>query len=554
MAHVVAVEEVGAHPSGVQFRLDDVGDRRLARTRQAGEPEHSRLVGVQPGAGGLVDLDVLPVDVVRAAQGEVQQTGADGDVGELVDHDEAAGVTVDVVRVERDRPIETDVAHPDLVEFQRVRGEVFEVVDVDAKLRLRNRGTDGAGTDLHQIRPSGQHGVFVHPHDVRLELVGDLSRIVGRAQQIASARVDLVGECDRDRLTGDGFVEVAVHRDDAIDGRRRARRQHPDRVAGLDGAADDASGEPAEVEVGTVHPLHRHPERLLCQVVVDRHRLEEPQQRRAVIPRGVRTRFDDVVALQCRQRYEGDVVEADAFGEVGVLVFDRREHLVRVVHQVHLVDGDHHPLDAQQRHQVAVAAGLGEYPFARVDQDDRHVRGGRAGDHVAGVLLVTWCVGHDELAALGGEESIRHIDRDALFAFGRQPVEQQGEVEVAALGADLGRIGLERGEVILEHQVRLVEQAPDQGALAIIDRAARDEPQQALVLMLRQVLVDVLCDEILGGCARHQKWPSCFFFSNELMPSWSATRPWRSDVVASNISWMIRGNVSAVDSIAPVSG
>ena len=420
--------------------------------------------------------------------------------GELVDHDEAAGVAVRVVRIERDRPIEAEVAHADLVELERVRREVIEAVDVDAVLRLRDRRADRAGTDLHQVRPARQHGVLVHPHDVRLELVGHLGGVVGGAQQVAAADVDLVGERDRHRLPGDRLVEVAVHRHDPIDRARRAGRQHPDRVTRADRAADDAAREPAEVEVRAVHPLHRHPEALLGEVVVDGHRLEEPEQGGAVVPRGVRRRLDDVVAAQRGQRDERHVAQPDALGELAVLVLDRTEHVVREVDQVHLVDRHHDPLDAEQRHEVAVTAGLGEHALAGVDEDDRHVGRRRAGDHVAGVLLVARGVGDDELAVLGGEEPVGDVDRDALLALGRQPVEQQREVEVAALRADLGRVDLERGEMVLEHEVRLVQQPTDQGALAVVDAAARDEAQQALVLVRGEVGLDVVGDQFLIGC------------------------------------------------------
>src|SRR3546814_4622699 len=47
---------------------------------------------------------------------------------------------------------------------------------------------------------------------------------------------------------------------------------------------------------------------------------------------------------------------------------------------------------------VAVPAGLGQQALARVDQHDRQLGGGRAGGHVAGVLLVAGAVGDDELA------------------------------------------------------------------------------------------------------------------------------------------------------------
>ena len=179
------------------------------------------------------------------------------------------------------------------------------------------------------------------------------------------------------------------------------------------------------------------------------------------------------------------------------------EHVGRVVDEVHLVDRHDDALDAEQRHEEAVPAGLGEDALAGVDQDHRDVGGRRTGDHVARVLLVAGGVGDDELATLGREEPVGHVDRDALLALGGQAVEQQREVEVAALGADLGRVGLERGEVILEHEVRLVEQAADERRLAVVDAAAGDEPQQALVLVRGQVLLDVRGDELRS--VGHQK-------------------------------------------------
>ena len=47
---------------------------------------------------------------------------------------------------------------------------------------------------------------------------------------------------------------------------------------GLTAPPTNATGEAAEVEVRAVHPLHRHPERLVGEVVVDRHGLEEPDR------------------------------------------------------------------------------------------------------------------------------------------------------------------------------------------------------------------------------------------------------------------------------------
>src|SRR5207248_3920978 len=184
------------------------------------------------------------------------------------------------------------------------------------------------------------------------------------------------------------------------------------------------------------------------------------------------------------------------------------------------------------------------------DEDERAVGGGRTRDHVARVLLVAGSVGDDVLARVRGEEAVGDVDRDALLALGGEAVEQQCEVQLVALRAHAARVDLERGELVLEEELRLVQQPADQRALAVVDAAARDEAQEALVLVLVEVGEDVLGDQV-GDV---QKYPSIFFFSIDAEASWSITRPCRSDVRASSISWMISGSVDALLSTAPVSG
>jgi hypothetical protein len=67
--------------------------------------------------------------------------------------------------------------------------------------------------------------------------------------------------------------------------------------------------------------------------------------------------------------------------------------------------------------------------------------------------------------------------------------------------------------MILEHQFRFVQQAADQRTLAVVDAAAGEEAQEALVLVGVEISLDVLGDEIGGVC--YQKYPSCFFLSIE---------------------------------------
>ena len=208
---------------------------------------------------------------------------------------------------------------------------MFERVDVHAVLRVVDREADGAGTDLHQVGASGQHLVLVHPHDVRLELVGYLGRIIAGADDVAPRDVDFVGERDGDGLSCHSFVEVAVHRDDPCNGAGRARRQDPHRVTRSHAATDDLSGESPEVKVRSVDPLDRHAQRGGCPVVVDFDRLEELHQGGTVVPRRVVARHDDVVASQRRQRDEGDVAvvgQPDLLGELEVLGTDRVERVL----------------------------------------------------------------------------------------------------------------------------------------------------------------------------------------------------------------------------------
>ncbi len=109
-----------------------------------------------------------------------------------------------------------------------------------------------------------------------------------------------------------------------------------------------------------------------------------------------------------------------------------------------------------------MAARLHQHALARIDQDHRKVGGGSAGDHVAGVLFVAGAIGDDELALLGVEEAVSDIDGDALFALCRKAVDQQREVDFLTLRTDLLRIAFERGKLVLEDHLRIIEQASDQ--------------------------------------------------------------------------------------------
>jgi hypothetical protein len=74
-----------------------------------------------------------------------------------------------------------------------------------------------------------------------------------------------------------------------------------------------------------------------------------------------------------------------------------------------------------------------------------------------------------------GEVAVRHVDRDALLPLGPQAVGEQREVDVvlAAFLAD----PLDRLDLVGEDGLRVVEQAADERALAVVDGPRRREPQ-----------------------------------------------------------------------------
>ena len=91
---------------------------------------------------------------------------------------------------------------------------------------------------------------------------------------------------------------------------------------------------------------------------------------------------------------------------------------------------------------------------------------------------MTGSVGDDELAPGRGEIAVRDVDGDALLALGLEPVGEQRQVEVVLPA--LARGTCDRGELVLEYGARIVQQPPDQRALAVVHAARGDEAQHVL--------------------------------------------------------------------------
>ncbi len=184
----------------------------------------------------------------------------------------------------------------------------------------------------------------------------------------------------------------------------------------------------------------------------------------------------DVIAVARADGNEQRIGRADPLQEAGELIANRVVNGLVEAHQIHLVDGDHEMPDAQQIGDKRMAARLRQHAVARIDQDDGEIGGGSAGRHVARVLLVARRIGDDELALRRGEIAVGDIDRDALFALGAQAVGQQRQIDVAAAAVG-GRLGHAR-ELVFVDALGIVEQAADEGALAVVDAAGGGEAEQ----------------------------------------------------------------------------
>ncbi len=170
--------------------------------------------------------------------------------------DEAAGLAVGRVRIERDRPVERDVADADLVHLEHLGGKVLHRVDVDLVLRLGDgwrspsacRSSSGTAARAACARRSSRRcsprtGRRLRPARSRPEITS------------AARDVDLVFERQRHRLAGHRHRLIAGQRDDRLDAALAPRRLRAHAVARLDAATrDQFPQKPRKSRFGPVQP------------------------------------------------------------------------------------------------------------------------------------------------------------------------------------------------------------------------------------------------------------------------------------------------------------
>ena len=314
---------------------------------------------------------------------------------------------------------------------------------------------------LEAVRLAREHRLLGHPYQHGIHVVVGAWGVLGVDDHVAPAHVDLVIQDQGDRHRRKGAVEVAILAHDRADAAPASGREHGDLVALLNDPRGDRPRVTAEGRVWAQHELHRQPEVGQIAIGGDLHVLQVLHQGRAGVPRRGVAPVDDVVPAQRRDGNALRIQNSQLSREGRVSVANIVEDLPREVHEVHLVDRDHHVLDAEQGRDVAVALGLDSDAMARIDQDNREVAGGGARRHVARVLLVSRRVGDDELAIGRGKVAVGDIDGDALLALGAQPVHQQRQVDLVPRRPHGLAVAGGGCELILIQELGVVEEPAD---------------------------------------------------------------------------------------------
>ena len=98
-----------------------------------------------------------------------------------------------------------------------------------------------------------------------------------------------------------------------------------------------------------------------------------------------------------------------------------------------------------------MAFRLGQHPLAGIYQEHSQICRRCAGCHIARILLMTGGIGDDKLSVFCGKKTISNINRDALFTFRCQAVDQKSEVNILTLCANFLRVLLKCSELVLKN-------------------------------------------------------------------------------------------------------
>ena len=143
-------------------------------------------------------------------------------------------------------------------------------------------------------------------------------------------------------------------------------------------------------------------------------------------------------------------------------------------------------LDSQQRNQEGMTSCLSDHSHAGIYQNNSQIGRRTTGYHITGILFVPRSVSNDKFAVIGREVTIGHINRNALFAFGLQPIQQQSIINVFSCITQPFTIAFQRIELVFIQFLAIEQQTPDQCRLSIVYRTCRQQTQQIFLFVFIQ--------------------------------------------------------------------
>ena len=186
----------------------------------------------------------------------------------------------------------------------------------------------------------------------------DAGCVPRHAQHGPARQVEVAIEPDHHGLPGAGAGKLASHHGDACNPGAACADRVDHLLADGDAAGSDGPGKPAEVLPVADHELHREAESVVGPARAGRRLLQMLEECRAAIPGHVHRALRDVVAQHRRHWNCRGIVEAEAVGEPRKIRLDGAEGRLRPLHQVHLVNGQHHLPHAHQVEDGRMPPGL----------------------------------------------------------------------------------------------------------------------------------------------------------------------------------------------------
>ena len=207
-------------------------------------------------------------------------------------------------------------------------------------------------------------------------------------------------------------------------------------------------------------------------------------------------RFDQVVTVESRVRNERNLLrlESDGLKHLNEFVLDFLETVLGPVAGVHLVDTDKDLFDTQKVEKTGVLTGLtlidtklrvglgdGGFETSLLGRDQKHtdISGGRSGDHVLDVILVSRSI-DDSVVVLLGEELLGvALDGNTTVTLFLASIKVVSESErgLTLLGGEF----VELGHLTLSDSSHLENQVTASGRLTGVDVSADDQRQMFLI-------------------------------------------------------------------------